>query len=153
MTASDWQLQEGSASEAEILSHLARCDERFAPPLSGRVDLPAYAHRLHERAWRFEAWTGGALVGLVAAYFDGKDGTAFVSNVSVDEGFLGNGMASALLVHAIARASEAGCAQVRLQVGAANAAARRLYEKHGFRACPGEDEQVMMQLELPGKPS
>lgn len=144
----DWQLHLNRASEAEIFSHLARCDDRFVPRLSARVDLAAYAHRLHVRASRFEAWAGGDLVGLIAAYFDDEGGVAFISNVSVDECFLGKGIASALLARTIAHAGSAGCLQVRLRVGAGGAEARRLYEKHGFRACLREGEQVLMQVDL-----
>jgi ribosomal protein S18 acetylase RimI-like enzyme len=150
MTKPAWQLHEDRASAAQILAHLARCDARFVPPLSVRVDLPAYAARLHDRARRFEAWSEGELVGLVAVYFDGGEGTAFISNVSVEEGFLGRGIASALVTHAIERAGAAGLCRVRLEVGVASTAARRLYEKLGFQACPGEGEQVLMQLDLPG---
>ena len=145
-----WTLHEGLASEAQILAHLTDCDLRFVPPLGERVDLPAYASRLHLKARRFEAWADGRLVGLVAAYFDEIQGAAFVSNVSVEEAFLGHGIASTLLAHGIAQASAAGLGRVRLEVGFVNAPALRLYEKHGFRTCPGRGEQVLMQLDLPG---
>ena len=145
-----WTLHEGLASEAQILAHLTDCGLRFVPPLGERVDLAEYAARLHARARCYEAWSDGRLVGLVAEYFDETQGGAFVSNVSVEEAFLGQGIASTLLAHGIAQASAAGLGQVRLEVDRANAPARRLYEKHGFRACPGGSEQVLMQLDLPG---
>ena len=148
MTVTGLAFEEDRARESDDLAHLTRCDARFAPPLSSRVDLPAYAHRLHQRARRFEAWADGALVGMVAAYFDDEDGTAFISNVSVDKGFLGCGIASTLLTQAVARADTAGLTLVRLRVGATNSAARRLYEKCGFRTCLDDGEQVVMQLNL-----
>jgi len=150
MTAPCWTQAENSASEAEILAHLARCDARFEPPLSGRVELSAYAHRLCERAHRFEAWADDQLVGLVAAYLDGADDTAFVSNVSVEDGFLGHGIASSLLTWALERASITGLARIQLYVGSSSVAARRLYEKHGFHACRVEGEQILMQRNLAG---
>ncbi len=152
MTASHAELVENRASGSEILAHLARCDARFVPPLSDRVDLVAYAHRLHERARRFEAWANGGLIGLVAAYFNDENGAMFISNVSVDEDFLGRGIASALLARAFASARATGFTQIHLRVGAADVAARRLYEKLGFRAFPAEGEQTLMQLDLPVTP-
>lgn len=150
MTTPEWQMDEDRASETQILAHLERCDARFVPPLSGRIDLPAYAARLHEKARRFEAWMDGQLVGLVAAYFDGAERTAFISNVSVEENFLGRGIASGLVGHAVARAAATGIDRIGLRVGIANTAARHLYDKLGFKACPDGGEQVLMQLDLPG---
>lgn len=150
MTGSGWEHAENRADAAEIHAHLVRCDARFVPPLSGRVDLHAYAHRLHARACRFEAWSDGVLIGLVAAYLDDQDGAAFVSNISVESAFLRQGVATALLVKAIAAANAAGRRKVRLRVGADNVAAQRLYEKLGFRASASEGGQILMQLNVPG---
>jgi ribosomal protein S18 acetylase RimI-like enzyme len=150
MTTSRWQLHKDRAGEADILAHLRRCNARFVPPLSERVDLAAYAHRLHMRASHFEAWADDTLIGLVAAYFDGVDNAAFISNISVEENFLGYGIASTLLAQAVTHADMLGLACIRLHVGISNTAARRLYEKHGFHACPDVGEQILMQLDLPG---
>lgn len=150
MTASDWHLDEDRASEMEILAHLQRCDARFVPPLSTRVDLPTYAHRLYTRARRFEAWADDSMIGLLASYLDNGGGTAFISNVSVEEGFLGCGVASTLLAQMIACAGMEGLTHVRLHVNTANVAAQNLYEKHGFRTCTGAGEQMLMQLDLLG---
>ena len=143
------QLVENRASRAEILDHLARCDARFVPPLSDRVDLRAYAQQLHERARRFEAWDNGGLIGLVAAYFNGEERAVFISNVSVDEGYLGQGIATALLTRTIASAGATGLTHVRLRVGSGNVGARQLYEKLGFRAGLAQEGQTPMQLDLP----
>ena len=45
-----------TASEVQIVDHLARCDADFIPPLANRVDLAAYAQKIVDRATRFEAW-------------------------------------------------------------------------------------------------
>ena len=47
-----------TASEAQIVDHLARCDADFVPPLASRVDIAAYAQKIVDRATRFEAWDG-----------------------------------------------------------------------------------------------
>lgn len=149
MTSQIWTLTEGCASEAEILAHLVRCDARFMPPLSIRVDLSEYAHRLHGRARCFEAWTHNALVGLLAVYLNDRDGTAFISNVSVDADFLGRGIATELLAQAIKHAATMGLVRVRLYVSAANTSARHLYENNGFCICATDGERLLMQLDLP----
>ncbi|HLM48915.1 MAG TPA: GNAT family N-acetyltransferase [Solirubrobacteraceae bacterium] len=45
-----------------------------------------------------------------------------------------HGVGAALLAAAVARARERGCRRIELDVDAANAPARALYEAHGFRA-------------------
>lgn len=151
MKMPSWEICEDRATESEILSHLERCDARFVPPLSGRVNLSAYAARLRTNASRIEAWLDGCLIGLIAVYFSSNSSeefTAFVSNVSVEQNFLGQGIASALLDHCIKRASATGFRRLRLEVGAANIAARHLYEKQGFHVFSERGEQILMQLNL-----
>ena len=72
------------ASAAEIDAHLRACDDSFAPALSRRVDIDAYASKIAARAERFEAWANDRLVGLLAAYCnDPERRVAFVTSVSV----------------------------------------------------------------------
>lgn len=151
MKMPSWEICEDRATEREILSHLEHCDARFVPPLSDRVDVSVYAARLHTNASRIEAWSDGCLIGLIAVYFGGDgsaESTAFVSNVSIEQNFLGHGLASALLENCIKRARAIGFRRLRLEVGANNMAARRLYEKHGFQDCAKRGDQILMQLNL-----
>ena len=62
-----------SIGEARDRAHLAHCDAHFVPPLSGRVDIDAYAAKIADQAERFEAWAGGRSSGLVAAYCNDPD--------------------------------------------------------------------------------
>ena len=72
------------ATEEEIANHLSRCDADFVPPLSGRVEISSYAHKIAGNATRFEAWAGGALVGLVAAYCnDSERRSAYITTVKI----------------------------------------------------------------------
>lgn len=149
MNTQTWALHENCAPESEILAHLIRCNARFVPPLSSRVDLPAYAKRLFDKASRFEAWFDNQLIGLVAVYFEtSQDHAAFISNVSVEEGYLGRGIASMLLEHAITRAGTMRSHSISLRVYAANAAARNLYAKYGFQPFPDGTDQIFMQRDL-----
>ena len=116
------------------MAHLVRCDASFVPRLSERVELADYATKLYERAVTFEAWQDKSLVGLVAAYVsESPGGEAYVTNVSVEDGFHGRGVASALLGDCIRRAREGRMRRVRLEVAPENQRAVGLYRKLGFR--------------------
>jgi ribosomal protein S18 acetylase RimI-like enzyme len=129
---SSLQYRRDSATTDEIHAHLTRCDADFTPPLSARLDIGEYAAKLAERAARFEAWDGGQLVGLVAAYVTPGAPEAFISNVSVVSELRGHGVAAALVASCIDRARAAGAATLKLEVATADRAAGRFYEKLGF---------------------
>jgi ribosomal protein S18 acetylase RimI-like enzyme len=126
------QYRRDTATADDVRAHLTRCDADFTPPLSARLDLRDYAAKLAERAARFEAWDGGRLVGLVAAYVTPGAPEAFISNVSVVSELRGRGVAATLVADCIDRARVSGAATVRLEVATADAAAGRFYEKLGF---------------------
>src|SRR4051812_5076115 len=126
------QYRRDTATTDDVLAHLTRCDADFTPPLSARLDLGDYAAKLVERAARFEAWDGGRLVGLVAAYVTPGAPEAFISNVSVVSELRGQGVAATLVAGCIDRARGSGAATLRLEVATADRAAGRFYEKLGF---------------------
>jgi ribosomal protein S18 acetylase RimI-like enzyme len=126
------QYRSDTATTGDVHAHLTRCDADFTPPLSSRLDLGDYAAKLAERAARFEAWDGGQLVGLVAAYVTPGAPEAFISNVSVVSELRGQGVAAALVAGCIYRARESGAATIKLEVATADRSAGRFYEKLGF---------------------
>jgi len=137
------------ADAAQIAAHLAACDADFVPPLSRRVDIAAYADKLVGHAVRFEAWEGGRLVGLVAAYCNDPDGCrAFVTSVSVLRGWAGRGIAVALMERCLSHARRLGFRRVALEVDAANGPARRLYEKLGFTVAQGGPPALLFVRDL-----
>lgn len=129
---SSLQYRRDTATTDDVLAHLTRCDADFTPPLSARLDLGDYAAKLAKRAARFEAWDGGQLVGLVAAYVTPGAPEAFISNVSVVSELRGHGVAAALVADCIDRARGSGAATLTLEVATADRAAGRFYEKLGF---------------------
>src|SRR4051795_2001078 len=126
------QYRRDTATNDDVHAHLTRCDADFTPPLSARLDLGDYAAKLAERAARFEAWDGGQLVGLVAAYVTPGAPEAFISNVSVVSELRGHGVAAALVADCIDRARGSGAATLRLEVATADRAAGQFYEKLVF---------------------
>jgi ribosomal protein S18 acetylase RimI-like enzyme len=136
-----------------VAQHLARCDADFVPPLSGRVVLEDYARKIAANAARFEAWSGGTLVGLVAAYLDDGARRAFITSVSVLRERTGEGIAGRLMRQCIEHATAAGLREIRLEVAGDNAPALRLYRACGFVACAGGASLVTMALELENRDS
>ena len=121
------------ATEAEIANHLSRCDVDFVPPLSGRIEISSYAHKIAGNAMRFEAWAGGALVGLVAVYCnDGERRSAYITTVSVLQAWQGRRIALRLLEQCIERVNELGFERIELEVDSGNGSAIKLYEKKSF---------------------
>lgn len=127
------QLRVDQSSEDAVLAHLTRCDADFMPPLSHRLDLPAYAAKLAQRARRLELWHGDRLVGLVALYANATPpADAYISSVSLEPAWRGQGWADRLINAACELAREAGLSGLSLEVHCDNQPARRLYERHQF---------------------
>jgi ribosomal protein S18 acetylase RimI-like enzyme len=137
------------ASEAEIAEHLLSCEAGFVPPLGSRVDIRQYAGKITNAATRFEAWTGGRVIGLVAAYCnDCKGRTSFITSVSVLNNWTGHGIAKSLLSQCIEYARAQGFQELCLEVDARNSPAIGLYQKAGFLAAGGPTPLEKMSLQL-----
>lgn len=131
----------------QIESHLLCCDVEFVSNLSSRVDIASYAQKLAANAMRFEAWSGGALVGLLAVYFNhGKKNAAFITNVSVMNGWTRRGVAASLVCKAVEHAKVLGVKQISLEVARTNSSAINLYTKSGFSV--HEVNEVFMDMNL-----
>ncbi len=129
------EYRSNTAAAAQIAAHLAHCDADFVPPLSGRVEITAYANKIAEQATRFEAWSGATLVGLVAVYCnDMERRIAYITSVSVLKQWRGKGIATRLLHQCLAHAQEAGMRQIRLETTGNRRLSNRLYERVGFVA-------------------
>jgi ribosomal protein S18 acetylase RimI-like enzyme len=150
--------QKDSASADQIARHLQLCDAQFTPALSSRVDIANYADRIAGRSVRFEAWSEGALVGLVAAYAnDPVCRVAFVTNVSVLESWTCRGIGRRLLENCIEHVRRQGQLALRLEVADEQRPAIRLYEGLGFEKIGviGESasgRSIEMRLELQPPP-
>lgn len=143
------EYQLNKATEIEIAEHLRICEADFIPPLSGRVEINDYAQKIARRATRFEAWSGGALVGLVAAYCnDLEQRIAYITSVSVLHEWNGKGIAAHLMKICINYVKAAGLGQISLEVGNDNVPALKLYERHGFVASKSKPPFVTMDLYL-----
>jgi ribosomal protein S18 acetylase RimI-like enzyme len=137
------------ASPAEITLHLLRADVAFVPDLSSRVDIHAYAEKLHDKADRFEAWINQELVGLMAAYCNQQQkGKTFVSSVSVWPKCQGKGIAGRLMQLCIEHAKNLGFTQMELDVNQQSLAALALYQKFGFNVLHSVGDTLTMSMTL-----
>lgn len=129
------EYRSNEASAEQIAEHLSRCDAEFTPPLSGRVEINDYAKKIASQAMRFEAWSGGTLVGLAAAYCnDQETHIAYITSVSVLREWTSKGIAVRLVGQCVEHAKVSGMQQISLEVAACNTPAIKVYEKSGFIA-------------------
>ncbi|HEV2305816.1 MAG TPA: ribosomal protein S18-alanine N-acetyltransferase [Candidatus Acidoferrales bacterium] len=94
--------------------------------------LAAYESVCRARTNEF-AWVAdrhGRVLGFLVAHEVAKE--MEILNLAVDPAARREGLASALLRHALSHASQIGVEKVFLEVRASNAAAQRFYEAHGF---------------------
>ncbi|MFA5828071.1 MAG: GNAT family N-acetyltransferase [Candidatus Shapirobacteria bacterium] len=138
-----------TASEKEIYSHLVKCDGDFVPSLSKTVNIEKYSKKLFAKAIRFEAWSGKVLVGCVAAYINDKiNHLAYITNVSVIREYMGQGIASGLLLRCIEYVKENKFCKILLEVNKHNSLAISLYKKFNFRQYDTEDDSLKMMVTL-----
>lgn len=137
------------ASIEEIMEHLCACDSDFVATLSNRVVISDYAQKIASKAIRFEAWSNGALVGLVAVYCNNKEThTSYITSVSVLKDWSGKGIAACLMRRCIKYLEALGMNQIRLEVASNNVPAIKLYEKSGFVADDTSKPFITMNLYL-----
>jgi len=146
------QVLSNTASPQQIEKHLRACDASFVPPLSGRVDLCAYAHKIWNKAQRYEAWDHGELVGLAAMYCNEQEGSgAFLTSMSTLAAERGRGIAARLVASCVEHARSRNLKWIELEVSDKNAVAVRLYEKHGFSFQSSVGTTGRMRLCLEGE--
>jgi ribosomal protein S18 acetylase RimI-like enzyme len=137
------------ASVEEIDEHLRKCDADFVPLLSSRVEISDYAQKIASKAMRFEAWSKGVLIGLVAAYCNDREKSiAFITSVSLMKEWMGKGIATHLMHQCIKHMHVQGIRQICLEVASDNMSAIRLYEKCGFITGNANAPFVTMNLYL-----
>ena len=134
------------ASEAAIAAHLNLCSDGFIPPLSEKVDIQAYAHKIKQFAVCFEAWDGQILVGLLAAYFnDIEKKTGFVTNVSTLTYYSGKGIAKQLMQACVDYATGLNFKTILLEVNKHSLNAVGLYQKFGFHIMEYNHDMIKME--------
>lgn len=137
-----------TASEQDIFSHLSLCDASFVPALSARVNVADYSRKIAQHAITFEAWHNDTLAGMIAAYFNESDRRAFITSVSVLNGYKEQGIASALLRQCKQYAREHHYPEIRLEVNRDNSSAVRFYTKYDFAQTDLKDDVWTMTYQV-----
>jgi ribosomal protein S18 acetylase RimI-like enzyme len=149
MTAESTTYLTNQATLAEIAEHLASCDAHFVPMLSARIDIAVYAAKISDNAIRFEAWSDGSLVGLLAAYCnDPERRSAYITSVSIRSDRRGEGIATRLLHACVEYAKLHGLGQIGLEVAREHRTAIHLYQKCGFSLGARNGSFITMNLDL-----
>ena len=142
------ELTVNRATSSEIANHLSETDESYVPRLSARVNIADYARKISGNADRFEAWSNGTLIGLVAAYSNvATPGTAYITNVSVQPGYQGQGVASRVLDAYIRFALDRHVGRISLEVDRENHSAVDLYLAKGFAVVTERGRTIEMAWE------
>ena len=137
------------ADTNDVLAHLKRCDSKFIPTLSSRLDIENYARKITSNAQTFEAWDNDEMVGLIAIYSNSTDRLrAFITSVSVLPDWHGKGIANQLLKNCILSMRNLGFKYIELEVVSRNEAAVALYLKYGFTITGCNDNLQKMIADL-----
>ena len=121
------------SSAIQIQVHLEKCSASFIPPLKETVNLSNYAEKIFTKAKRFECWNNNQLVGLVAAYINLETKIAYITNVSVEENYKGQGIAKQILNNCFLYCEQQALENIDLEVHQENNIAINLYLQKGFR--------------------
>ncbi|QUJ77360.1 GNAT family N-acetyltransferase [Sulfitobacter albidus] len=122
------------AIRALIAAHIAHGDAHYPSESNHHLDVDDYADG---KTTLYAAWDGETALGMLGIKpLSGT--TAEVKSMHVLAAGRGRGVGTALLAHLLTAARKAGTTQLFLETGSAeaSAAARRLYERHGFAYCP-----------------
>jgi ribosomal protein S18 acetylase RimI-like enzyme len=142
LTASEVTFIQNSAGVDIVFDFLHQSSQDNLYLLQDPRNLRTYTLKLLRYAERYEAWSNGRLIGLVAAYQnDAALGRAFISHVSVVSNFWGRGIARNLLSACIEHSIDLGMQRLELEVRVDNQPARTLYESLGFEVISRSSER------------
>ena len=121
------------SSNLDILQHLNNCDDNFIPKLSSKVNLKDYSNKIFENAVRIEAWISNDLIGLIAVYQIIIKQELFITNVSIEKKYTGNGIANQLMNQLLILFNSQDFNKIKLEVEINNKIAINLYTKYNFK--------------------
>ncbi|MBC9726046.1 GNAT family N-acetyltransferase [Streptomyces sp. TRM68367] len=145
----DWELRPASAADVEAVAELRAVALRADLERLGRYDERRVRQRLRDGFAPAHTWlieVAGALAGCVALRpSQVVHGTCWLEHFYLEPGLQGRGIGSAVLDLLLERCDHEGV-PVRLNV-LRGSPARRLYERHGFRAETEDPVDVFMVRE------
>lgn len=133
----------------DIELHFRNCPSYFYEQLSNRTDITTYSKKLEMNSQRFELWDDATLIGLIAAYCnDIEKINCYITNVSVHNNYLKQGVASYLIQKCIDYAQRNAFKSVSLEVASTNYKAIALYNSFHFLQISIKKDSLIMQLNI-----
>jgi ribosomal protein S18 acetylase RimI-like enzyme len=127
------EYKKNHSNAIDILNHLNNCDDNFIPKLSSKVNLQDYSNKIFDNAVRYEAWFNNDLIGLVAVYQNIIKQEMFITNVSIENKYTGNGIANQLMNQLLILFNSQDFNKIKLEVEVNNKIAINLYTKYNFK--------------------
>jgi len=134
------------ATYKEIYNCLTACDERFVLSLQKKINIEEYSKKIYSKAYNYEAWDKGKLVGIIACYYHNYEG--YLTNVSVIKSHVNKGIASDLLEMLILDSKKRSVKKLELEVDPDNKVAINFYKKFNFELKREDEESLFMLLDL-----
>lgn len=129
MTTAAFRLRRAAPGDLDALVDLENASFQ-----ADRLSRRQYAHHLRSAsAVVIVATAGHNLLGSAVAFFRRGAQTGRLYSIAVGEAARGRGVGEALLAAVERSARRRGCQRIRLEVRPDNAAAIRLYQRHGYR--------------------
>lgn len=118
-------------SPSIVYEFLESVESLFTPRLSTRVQLMAYANKLHTKACLFSAYNDGTLVGILAVYAN-EAGEFYIPLLCVSPVCQKMGIAKTLMQQCLDYVRLNKGKRIQLEVSTENHAAITLYKRNGF---------------------
>lgn len=134
------------SSNLDILQHLNNCDDNFIQKLSSKVNLKDYSNKIFANAVRIEAWISNDLIGLIAVYQNIIKQELFITNVSIEKKYTGNGIANELMNQLLILFNSQDFNKIKLEVEVNNKIAINLYKKYNFKLESQNTNSLTLEL-------
>lgn len=128
---------------AHIRNHLEACKNNFTPKLDSYVNLTEYSQKIFLSADKFERFEDNELIGLIAAYDNTLDKSAFITNVSIISDYQKQGIGVSLLNECIEYYKNKKYKEIYLEVFRQNKNAINFYLKHNFKVVKNDKEKII----------
>ncbi len=138
------------STQEDLEKHLLNCDRDFFIPLSEKVDIIRYSHKIRNNSITFEAWDGSILVGLIACYAnDPVKNDIFITNVSVLSDYRNKGIAKHLFNEILFQNTTIQTLKtITLKAYKYDVSTIKLYKSLHFVKVQEEEDQIIMQRKV-----
>lgn len=134
-----------TVSESILLDYLNLFSTEPLIPLSQRVNIEEYVHKMKQSGTSFEAWSRNDLIGILVAYInDYINKRAFITYFRVKPEYRGCGIGKKLLNDLFSACQQAHFNTIGLEVDMDNTKALNLYQARGFSIILKKENSFLM---------